>query len=249
MSEPARNWLLLRGLSREQRHWGELPERLRQTLGSKVVCLDLPGVGTEVSRPSPSKIEGISDDLRLRFSDLRATEGGFGIFAVSLGGMIALDWVHRYPSDFEIAVIVNSSAGNLSRPQDRLRLQNLGPLMAMMREPDPMRRESRLLKLITNHRGDEQDLARAFGEVSRSAPVSFSVMRAQVVAAMRFQTPERVETPLEFFVSAHDRFVDPSCTYRLAERYRSPVRVHPSAGHELPLDDPDWVVEEIRKLS
>ena len=249
MSKPARNWLLLRGLSREQRHWAGFPERLSQTLGSKVVCLDLPGVGTELSRPSPSKIQDITDDLRPRFSDLRGGQSGFGIFAVSLGGMIALDWVHRFPADFEMAAIVNSSAGNLSRPQDRLRLQNLGPLMAMLRESDPMRREQRLLKLITNHRGEDANLAREFGEVARSAPVSASVMRAQVIAAMRFVTPEEVTKPLEFFVSAKDRFVDPSCTYRLAERYLSPVRVHPNAGHELPLDDPDWTIEEMRRIS
>lgn len=162
--------------------------------------------------------------------------------------MIALEWARRFPDDFDVAVIVNSSAGDLSRQRDRLRPENLPPLVSMLRELDPVRRERKLLRLITNHRGEDEALALAFGEVTRSTPVPFSVIRAQLVAAMRFRTPADVRTPLEFFVSAKDRFVDPSCSYRLAERYRSPVRVHPTAGHELPLDDPDWVIEQLKRL-
>lgn len=249
MSRPARNWLLLRGLSREQRHWGELPTRLRQTLGSTVVCLDLPGVGTEVGRRSPAQVEGISRDLRARFRALNPDGRPFGLFAISLGGMVALDWVHRFPEDFQLAVIVNSSASNASRSRDRLQLRNLGPLVAMMRDPDPVGRERRLLHLMTNHRREDEALARRFAEVARSAPVSARVMSAQLLAAMRFEAPPRIGTPLEFFVSAADRFVDPSCSYRLAERYHSPVRVHPTAGHELALDDPDWVVDQLSRLA
>lgn len=162
--------------------------------------------------------------------------------------MVALEWARHYPDDFEVAVIVNSSAGDLSRRRERLRPENLPPLLGMLRDPDPIQRERRLLRLITNHRGEDEALAAAFGEVARESPVPFSVIRAQLVAAMRFRTPETVRTPLEFFVSARDRFVDPSCSYKLAERYRSPVRVHPTAGHELPLDDPDWVIDQLRRV-
>lgn len=213
-----------------------------------MVCLDLPGVGTEAGRPSPARVHEISQDLRRRF--LRSNQGAqrFGLLGVSLGGMVALDWVRQFPSDFELAVIVNSSAGNLSRPQERLRPQNVPPLVAMLRDPDPVQRERRLLRLITNHRGEDEALALAFGEVARLSPVPFSVVRAQLTAAMRFRAPDQVRTPLEFFVSAKDRFVDPSCSYRMAEQLRSPVRVHPTAGHELPLDDPDWVVEQLSRL-
>jgi pimeloyl-ACP methyl ester carboxylesterase len=213
-----------------------------------VVCLDLPGVGTEHGRRSPSRIEGISDDLRRRFRAAVPSGARFGLFSVSLGGMVALDWVRRFPEDFELAVIVNSSAGDLSRPQERLRLETIRLLLGMMREADPVARERRLLEIITNHRGEDEALAQKWGELARSTPVPVSVLRSQLVAAMRFQTPEPVATRLEFFVSARDRLVDPSCTYRLAERYRSPIQVHPTAGHELPLDDPDWVIDRLSRL-
>ena len=45
MSESRPDWVLLRGLTREARHWGGFPERLGAALGVEVHCLDLPGNG------------------------------------------------------------------------------------------------------------------------------------------------------------------------------------------------------------
>jgi hypothetical protein len=47
--------------------------------------------------------------------------------------------------------------------------------------------------------------------------------------------------------SRADRLVDGSCSRALA--YRVPgarLAEHDSAGHDLPLDDPEWVVAQIR---
>mgnify|MGYP003949335389 CR=1 FL=1 len=45
---PSMNWLFLRGLTREQRHWGPFRDVFaRDYPGAKVHCLDLPGTGTE----------------------------------------------------------------------------------------------------------------------------------------------------------------------------------------------------------
>ena len=59
------NWLLLRGLAREQRHWGRFPALLSAKLpGDRVFCLDLPGTGTEHRRKSPASIAAIPVGLR-----------------------------------------------------------------------------------------------------------------------------------------------------------------------------------------
>src|SRR5687768_6347135 len=57
-------WLLLRGLSREQRHWCSFPEDLERATGARTLCLDLPGFGTEHARISPRTIALITDDVR-----------------------------------------------------------------------------------------------------------------------------------------------------------------------------------------
>ena len=56
-------WLLLRGLAREQAHWIDFPEIFEKIVpDAKVHCLDLPGVGTERDRPSPLNVPAIVDD-------------------------------------------------------------------------------------------------------------------------------------------------------------------------------------------
>jgi predicted alpha/beta hydrolase family esterase len=46
-------------------------------------------------------------------------------------------------------------------------------------------------------------------------------------------------------VSAADGLVDPRCSQRLAQAWGAPMRKHPTAGHDLPLDDGAWVAREV----
>ena len=65
------NWLLLRGLARDKRHWGDFGSLFeRRVQDSNVFMLDLPGMGTERHRDSPLSISGITDDLRHRWLQL-----------------------------------------------------------------------------------------------------------------------------------------------------------------------------------
>jgi hypothetical protein len=41
--------------------------------------------------------------------------------------------------------------------------------------------------------------------------------------------------------------VDPRCSQTLADCWNLPLAVHPVAGHDLPLDDGSWVLEEIAR--
>ena len=42
-----------------------------------------------------------------------------------------------------------------------------------------------------------------------------------------------------------DRLVSPRCSQRLAAAWKVPLALHPSAGHDLPLDDPDWLLAQL----
>jgi len=42
-----------------------------------------------------------------------------------------------------------------------------------------------------------------------------------------------------------DELVDPVCSRRLAEQWGVELRLHPSAGHDLPLDAADWVIAQV----
>lgn len=45
--------------------------------------------------------------------------------------------------------------------------------------------------------------------------------------------------------SEQDRLVNVACSKTLASRWQIPLSLHPDAGHDLPLDDPDWLYEQI----
>ena len=236
-------WLLLRGLAREKRHWGAFPARFQAALGAPVTCLDLAGMGTEAHVEVPTSIAGITDHLRARWLD--TGEGPAGIFAVSLGGMILMDWCTRYPSDFARAVLVCSSAGNLSPFHHRLRPVHLPTVASAIVDGDATRRERKILSMVTNLQGDLDGLARTWGGYAEEVQPRRAAFVRQLYAASRFRAPASLPLPTLALGTRGDRFVDPRCTERLAAHFDLPVRWHDTAGHDLPADAPEWVMAQV----
>lgn len=236
-------WLLLRGLTRERRHWGPFPETFEAKVpGARAVTIDLPGVGTEAGKPSPARIDRIVDHVRGRWSK----DGEpWGLLAISLGGMVAADWVYRFPGDFSRVVIINSSAGDLSPPNHRMRLQNLPSLARSVASRDLETRELGILGLTTSFHGSNRTLAREWARYLEEARPRPQVAVAQLVAALRFRAPPRLPIPSLVLTSEGDRFTASSCSRRLAERFGSDFYVHATGGHDLPLDDPEWVASRV----
>lgn len=241
---PPTRWLLLRGLVRQARHWGDFPNVL-VARGLSPLLLDLPGVGLERHRTSPASIAGIVDDLRARF--LPHAGGPWGIYAQSLGGMIALDWAARYPQDFERVVVTNTSANDLSPRRHRLSDFGLRTILRAVRTRDPVARERLVLDLVSaSERGRAH--AERFATYSVEAPLTYSVLVRQLYAAARSRSPAHAPVPVLFLASEGDRMVSPACSRALATRYGAPLHVHPTGGHDLPLDDPEWVADRLGGL-
>ena len=70
---------------------------------------------------------------------------------------------------------------------------------------------------------------------------------AQIVAASRFSAVSEINIPILFLSSGGDQLVNPVCSEKLAQKYKATLKNHPTAGHDLPLDDPQWVSGEISK--
>jgi alpha-beta hydrolase superfamily lysophospholipase len=247
-------WLLLRGLAREQRHWLDFPARFAGAVRgldgepTTTVTLDLPGFGSEHAAPVPATVAGFVDDLRDRWRRASAPGEPCAIFAVSLGGMVALEWLARHADDFAAAVIVNSSLADLSPPWQRLRPGNwprvfLAPLL-------PTRARERLMLGMTRRQGDlERDADRyaAIAVLTRPRPASAA---RQIRAVLRMRCPARVDVPTLVLAARGDRLVSWRCSAQIATRLGLPLRVHPgegaaAAGHDLPLDAPEWVCAQV----
>ncbi|MCO4793668.1 MAG: alpha/beta hydrolase, partial [Bacteriovoracaceae bacterium] len=142
------NWILVRGLSRQTKHWGSFPDKLQETTGHNVFRLELPGVGIKNDIQAKSSIRKNVEHLREELQALKSENPGeWGIIAVSLGGMIAMDWCSTFPDDFKHMVVLNSSAGNLSSPFKRLQPFALKTILSLFFKGDLEYREKKVLEL------------------------------------------------------------------------------------------------------
>lgn len=236
-------WLLIRGLSRERRHWGSFPQTLAAALGDEVETIDPPGFGAEHRRTSPSTVAAITDDIAARFDP---GDESWSILGISLGGMVALDWCARRPDAFERCVVVNTSA-RPSRPNKRFRPRTAATLLKA-RSGTTIDAERATIHASVNAPDDDiAALAERYATYAEEFPPSRASVRNQVVAATRFACPARIEPPTLVIASDGDRLVDPSCSRLIADALDAPLAVHQGGGHDLALDAPDWIAETIRQ--
>lgn len=239
------NWLLLRGLGRVSEHWFDFPNLLK-TPENHVLCLDLPGVGTEKNSPVPTSIKKNYLDLRRRFLKQKSNTMPWGILGYSMGGMIALQWLHDSPEDFALGIIVNSSAKDLSPLSNRLSVFSMYCGLRAGLTSDPLQYEKNLLKMVSNNRAKDPVLIEAMSRISKISGVTPKVVLRQLIASSQFMSPSSIEIPVAFIASIKDQMVDVSCSKKLAEKYNAPIKFHPSSGHEITLDDPLWLANQIK---
>ncbi|MEY4547207.1 MAG: hypothetical protein RL685_3402 [Pseudomonadota bacterium] len=254
-------WLLLRGLGREQRHWYDFPERLRAVVGSDSVCLlDLAGAGTERQRLPVPSVAWLARDVARRALTLREAgepaeprrdeargKRSWCVIGLSLGGMVALELAWLWPERIAHTLVINASA-NITPLTSRLVPAALWGLGGSLLMREPALREARMLALTSAlppaRRHEIALQATAFAAPRRLALLS------QLYAAARFfpPSPRSVRPPIAFLGSRHDRLVSVVCSRDLARRYGAPYEEHPWAGHDLTLDDPDWVCARVARI-
>jgi len=256
-------WILLRGLTRETRHWGHLPDALREHLSQtashssgealrdaacpRLLLLDLPGNGEFADRRAPATVEGMVAFVRQAALQTGAP-GPYSVLAMSLGGMVATDWAQRYPEDIERLVLINTSMRPFSRPHERLRPSAWPGLLGIaMHWSDAVEAERGIHRLTCNNvetLGTDID---TWTRIRRAAPVSRANALRQLWAAARFTAARAApRCPLLILSARADRLVNPACSTKLAAAWRTGHRVHPWAGHDLPHDDPAWMAAQIR---
>jgi pimeloyl-[acyl-carrier protein] methyl ester esterase len=244
------NWLLLRGLMREADHWGEFSEQLRSVPGvGRVICLDLPGIGTEQSKFFFPTVKQALEDLRSRFKNHEHDKNeDWGILGVSLGAMIAMQWVHDYPEDFKKIVVMNSSSRDFPIWK-RLTFPSMKVILELFLEKDISLREKKIIDLTSNLRKNDLKLIDSWVKIANknTLPSGFSKITAinQLAAAAQFKLPEKIKIPMLVLASRADRMVNYECSKVIAKKYKAPIQIHPTAGHDIAVDDSAWVVEQV----
>lgn len=244
------NVLLIRGLAREARHWGRFPALVEERFeGSRAHSLDLPGVGTESHRKSPVTMDGIVDDIRGRWLQIDGGQSPWLCFGISFGGMVAMNWISRYPRDFTRAILANTSAMNLGLPHERLTPKGIAGLFKTIRTKDAFERERTILGVISNDATQRDEVARQWARIATENPIGRGLVLRQIAAASRYPAPKSLPIPAMVMAATNDRFVSVQCSLRLARRLGAQLEIHPTAGHSLAVDAPDWMAEKIAQFA
>jgi pimeloyl-ACP methyl ester carboxylesterase len=152
------NWILLRGLARESGHWGDFVPLLQSAFpNARITLLDLPGTGCFYQEKSPSSIKAITGSVRRHALDSGLLQQPVTILALSLGAMVAWEWMHRYPEDICGAVLMNTSFADVSPFYQRLRWQSYTDFIALATTRNLHKRESGILQLTSNRRNISRD--------------------------------------------------------------------------------------------
>ncbi|MHA4868191.1 alpha/beta fold hydrolase [Duganella sp. PWIR1] len=244
------HWILLRGLMREQRHWGRFPGDLADALMDAVIITpDLPGNGQHHTLRSATTVAQMVEFCRQELR-ARGVPAPYSVLALSLGGMVAVEWASRYPQEIERCVLINTSMRPYSRFHQRLRWQNYAAILRQVLNGG-VENQERLILRLTSRAGDDGEresvLARWL-RYQRECPVTRANALRQLWSAARFRAPaQRPAVPTLVLSSAGDQLVDPRCSANLARTWQAPHALHPSAGHDLPLDDGPWVAAQVAK--
>ncbi|TFW20611.1 alpha/beta fold hydrolase [Duganella callida] len=242
------HWVLLRGLMREQRHWGRFAGELAEAVPDAVIITpDLPGNGEQHALRSATTVAAMVEFCR---QDLRArgVPAPYSLLALSLGGMVAVEWASRYPQEVERCVLINTSMRPYSRFHQRLRWQNYPSILRQVFKGG-VENQERLILRLTSREGDmayREGMLTRWLAYQREYPVTRANALRQLWSAARFRAPAaRPAVPVLVLSSAGDQLVDPRCSANLAQAWQAPHRVHPTAGHDLPLDDGPWVARQV----
>ncbi|HYS65546.1 MAG TPA: alpha/beta hydrolase [Paraburkholderia sp.] len=241
-------WILLRGLTRETRHWGRLPDALCAAAGGdRLLLLDLPGNGEFAHLRAPATVADMVGFVRIAALQT-GTSSPYRVLAMSLGGMVATNWAQRHPGEIERLVLINTSMRPFSRMHERLRPSAWPGLLGVAAHwRDAPRAEGGIHRLTCNNLDTLSADLDAWSEIRRSAPVSRGNALRQLWAAARFRAAAtKPDCPLLVLSSHRDKLVNPVCSLKLAAAWGAAHREHPWAGHDLPHDDPAWISEEIR---
>ncbi len=240
-------WIFLRGLTRESRHWGDFVGQFQHALlARQVVTLDFAGNGQLNHLVSPCQVNEMVEQCRAQLAS-RCIDPPYHLLALSLGGMVAVAWEQAYPKEVEAQVLINTSMRPFSPFYQRLKPANYATLLKLIFfDAGPDQWESAILSM-TSQRKEISVLPRWLA-VRMSKPVSkFNAFRQLWAAAQFIAPPAALCVPTLLMASEHDNLVSVECSKSMARHWQCALQVHATAGHDLPLDDGGWVIQQVQK--
>lgn len=242
-------WVLLRGLMREARHWGDFPAQFKQIVGARqVVTLDFPGNGVLHNQISVASVAEMAQHLRGQLQAMNCAPP-YALLALSLGAMVAVEWSAKHPEEIARMVLINTSLAPHNPFYHRLRPANYAALLRAMLVGTIAQRERLILRLTSaanRSPSTQTELLEQWIKYAREYPVTRANILRQLRAAQSYRTASTPAMPVLLLAGQHDQLVNAKCSLALAKNWNCALRSHPVAGHDLPLDDGAWVAQQVQ---
>jgi pimeloyl-[acyl-carrier protein] methyl ester esterase len=249
-------YFFIRGLIRSQFHWHQFPahfDRIAQqrSLNSISVYFDIPGNGDRFQETTPFSIAEIADDINKQILNYLTAyhidpRSKIHLVGISMGGMIAADLVSKSSVEFASVHIINSSFANLSPFWQRMKLPAVMNLITNIWQTG--KRERAILKWTSNT-PSSIDLTPEWVKEAEKHPLSLRNAFAQLWAASHYFVDSQANANSVVYCSKKDRLVSWTCSEKLARYWQVPLEFNLKAGHDLPLDNPEWLAEKIIQRS
>jgi len=242
-------WILLRGLSRESGHWGNFLPQFQQAFApDRVLALDFPGNGEFFDQRSPTDVAAMMEHCRGQL--IRAqVPPPYRVVALSMGAMVSIAWAQHYPQEVAQQVLINTSLRPFNPFYHRLRPANYLRLLSLLLTGAAPRTWEQTLWQLTS-RMSPADTVESWLALRQQHPVAQANVLRQLLAAARFTAPAAAPSSAALLLaSTQDGLVNATCSRSVAQHWQWPLMEHPSAGHDLPLDDGSWVIQQIKAWS
>lgn len=242
------HWVFLRGLSREARHWGDFPLFLQKKIpNTHCHLIDLPGTGIYFKQTSPASISKISRITLKRIHE-KIGHQTYNIIALSMGAMVAIEMARKKNSHVSRLILINSSS-RLSSVFQRIHIPTLLGLLYRAHKPLKIK-ERAILEAVCNNKKNIEKNIQHWVDIQGHSPCRFSTALKQLFASAIWVPPKTIDnTQILILCSKNDRLVSYHCSKKMSAYYQCHIQTHRWAGHDIPLDDPHWVIEKIRQWS
>lgn len=238
-----RDWVLIRGIMSESFHWWDFLPLLQQAFPNDVFHnVDILGNGQNNHLYTPLSIKKNIEGLREQLSNHSPKI----VLGFSLGGMLALEWAHHFPNEIEQVILLNSSLNN-SKVYDRITPFSLKEIFKSSLQKNMTDREKVILRMTTTLPENEISIiAEKWGNRAAEVPVKSINFINQLILASQIRQRATPPCKVTILAAANDKVVNPHCSKIISNKWNLPLHLHPDAGHDLTLEDPQWVLDHIK---
>lgn len=241
-NKPIRIFLII-GLTKEGAHWDDhFIENLKKKFNTEdVITVDLPGSGRFQDQKSPLSMAGIVNETRKNYLDSFQGDRHNILVSVSLGGMVATEWIKHYPKDFEKFVIINSSFRGFSPVHKRVQPWAMKKFFQVFLAGSDEEREHHVIDLCSNNSDMYDRTKRKWLKLAKERSMAKSNMLRQLLAGTRYTPDCKPEIPTLIVAARHDKLAHFSCSESLQKKWNKDLYIFEEEhiGHGAHIDAPE----------